>query len=301
MGNAKYNIVRTLRCKNINIPGTLGRLTTVIGKFNADIGNITTVHLGHYYTVRDIDVSLESEEKLNQLIDEISKLPGVTILEVRDDVLELHKHGKIKMVSNVPVNSVNVLRKVYTPDVAEVCNLIAEQPAYKNNYTNIPYSVGIITDGTAILGLGDIGPIAGMPVMEGKAALLQQLVGISGIPVLLNTKDEDEIVETVKRIAPTFGGIQLEDIASPRCFPIQDRLERELSIPVMHDDQQGTAVVTLAALINISKFRDVTIQKAKVGLIGLGAAGLSIGKFLLRYTEDIPAIQPLVRLRLRPV
>ncbi len=281
---ANYRIVRTFRCKNTNIPGTLGKLTTAIGKFGADVGNIATVHIGSHYTVRDIEVLVEDEEHLVQLINEVSKLPEVSLLQTRDAVLELHKNGKIKMISTVPINSLDVLRKVYTPGVAEVCNLIKAQPDLKDIYTSIPYSVAIVTDGTAILGLGNIGPQAGMPVMEGKAALLQQFVGVSGIPILLNTTDPDEIVETVNHIAPTFGGIQLEDIASPRCFPILDRLENELNIPVMQDDQQGTAVVVLAALINACKITNVTLQEAKIGLIGLGAAGLTVGKFILQYT-----------------
>ena len=201
-------------------------------------------------------------------------------------MLELHKNGKIKMINTVSVNSLDDLSRVYTPGVAEVCNLIVEQPILKDTYTSIPYSVAIVTDGTRVLGLGNIGPVAGMPVMEGKAALLQQLAGISGIPILLNTTDPDEIVETVKHIAPTFGGIHLEDIASPRCFLIEDRLENELSIPIMHDDQQGTAVVTLAALINACRLSSVILEEAKIGLIGLGAAGLSIGKLLLQFTGN---------------
>jgi len=279
-------IVRTLRCKNVNIPGTLGKLATTIGKVGVDIGNITTVHLGPHYTIRDIDVYAESEEQLNRVINDVSRLKEVSVLQVRDAVLEFHKNGKIRMISTVPITSVDTLRKVYTPGVAQVCRLIESQPSWKDTYTSIPLSVAIVTDGTAILGLGDIGPVAGMPVMEGKAALLQQLVGVSGIPILLNIKDSDEIVETVKHIAPTFGGIQLEDIASPRCFYIEDRLVKELDIPVMHDDQKGTAVVTLAALINACKLTKVTLQEAKVGIIGLGAAGLSIGKFLLQYTGN---------------
>ena len=286
MNNTSYRIVRTLRCKNINVPGTLGKLTTTIGQVGAEIGNIVTVHLGHHYTVRDIDVLVDSEEHLSQLIDEVTRLRDVTVLEVRDDVLEVHRDGKIKMVSTVPIDSLDNLRKVYTPGVAEVCRLIVDQPGWKDTYTIIPYSVAVVTDGTAILGLGDIGPVAGMPVIEGKAALLQQLAGISGIPILLDTTDPDEIVETIIRIAPTFGGIHLEDIASPRCFPILERLEKELSIPVMHDDQQGTAVVTLAALLNACKRINIAFQDAKVGLIGLGAAGLSIGKFILQLTGN---------------
>ena len=286
MENMSFKLVRTLRCRDLNIPGTLGKLTTVIGRLGADIGNISTVHFGHHYKVRDIEVFVKSKEDLAQLIDELSKLQEVVVLQIRDDVLELHKNGKVKMINTVSINSLDDLRRVYTPGVAEVCNLIVEQPSWKDTYTSIPYSVAIVTDGTAILGLGNIGPVAGMPVMEGKAALLQQLVGISGIPILLNTTDPDEIVETVKHIAPTFGGIQLEDISSPRCFLIEDRLEEEMNIPVMHDDQKGTAVVTLAALINACKLSNIVLQEAKIGLVGLGAAGLSIGKFLSRYTGN---------------
>jgi len=279
-------IVRTLRCKDVNIPGTLGKLATTIGKVGVDIGNIATVHLGPHYTIRDIDVYAENEEQLTQVINEVSKLKEVSVLQVRDAVLEFHKNGKIKMMNTVPITSLDTLRKVYTPGVAQVCRLIADEPRWKDTYTVIPYSVAIVTDGSRILGLGNIGPVAGMPVMEGKAALLQQLVGVSGIPILLNTNDPDEIVETVKHIAPTFGGIQLEDIATPRCFDIEDRLTKELNIPVMHDDQKGTAVVTLAALINACRLTKVTLGQAKVGLIGLGAAGLSIGKALLGYTGN---------------
>jgi len=284
MKAAVFKISRTLRCKNVNVPGTLGKLTTAIGKVGADIWNVETVHIGHHYTIRDIDVFLDSERHLEKLVDEISKLSEVSLLQILDNVLEVHKNGKIRMASTIQINSLDVLRRVYTPGVGEVCSLIANQPNWKYAYTIIPNSVAIVTDGTAILGLGNIGPVAGMPVMEGKAALLQELVGINGIPVLLNTTDPDEIVDTVVRISPTFGGIQLEDISSPRCFSIQARLEEELSVPVMHDDQQGTAVVVLAALINACKLSKVIFQEARIGLVGLGAAGLTIGKFLMQYT-----------------
>lgn len=286
MRNVGYEVVRTLRCRDLNVPGVLGKLTTTIGRNGASVGNITTVSLGHHFNVRDIDVFVRNKEHLGQLLSELSKLREVTVLEVRDAVLNLHENGKIKMINTISANSLDDLRKVYTPGVAEVCRLLADDTNWKDSYTSIPYSIAIITDGTAILGLGNIGPVAGMPVMEGKAALIQQLVGISGIPILLDTTDQNEIVETAKHIALTFGGIQLEDIASPRCFAIQERLERELNTPVMHDDQQGTAVVTLASLISASKFSGITFQEAKIGLIGLGAAGLSIGKFLLRFTSN---------------
>ena len=279
-------IVRTIRCQNMNVPGTLGKVTTAIGKIGVSIGNIITIHQGSHFVIRDIEVYAEDEDKLKQIVKELSKLKETTILQVRDDVMETHKFGKIKMVSNIPITSVDVLRRVYTPGVAQVCKLLEKEPGWKDYFTAIPYMVAIVTDGTAILGLGDIGPVAGMPVMEGKAALLQQCVGVSGIPILLDTKDPDVIVDTVKRIAPTFSGIHLEDIASPRCFYIEDRLANELSIPVMHDDQKGTAVVVLGALINACKMAKINLQEAKIGMIGLGAAGLAIGKFIFQYTGN---------------
>jgi malate dehydrogenase (oxaloacetate-decarboxylating) len=284
MIDAGYRIVRTLRCRNINVPGTLGKLTTLIGEAGVEVGNIVTVHMGHHYTVRDIDVQVATEETLKKLIERVSVLEGVTILEIRDEVLELHKGGKIRIASNSPIDSLDKLRKVYTPGVAEVCQLIVAHPEAKDNYTAIPYTVAVITDGTAILGLGNIGPVAGMPVMEGKSSILEQMVGVNGIPILLDTTDVDEVVTTIKHIAPTFGGIHLEDFASPKCFAILDRLEKELNIPVFHDDQQGTAVVAMAALLNACKRTGKKLEDAQVGLIGLGAAGLIIGKFILRYT-----------------
>lgn len=283
-----YEISRTLRCKNLNVPGTLSKLTSAIAKVGGNIGNITTVHLGHHYTVRDIEVFVSSKEVLADLLSEVSKLKEVTILEVRDNILDFHEGGKIRMVNAVSISSLDDLRKVYTPGVAEVCSLIKENLALKDKYTSIPYSVAIVTDGTAVLGLGNIGPVAGMPVMEGKSALIYHLTGVSMVPILLDTTDSDEIVDTVKHIAITFSGIQLEDIASPRCFLIQEKLEQVLDIPIMHDDQQGTGVVVLAALINACKITGISLEKAKVGLIGLGAAGMCIGDFLLRYTGNPP-------------
>ena len=283
MNSVNYKVVRTLRCRNANIPGTLGKLATTIGECNAEIGNIGTIHIGHHFTIRDIEVLVDSDEEIKKLVDAVSKLREVSVIEVRDEVLELHNHGKIKMVNSIQINSIDVLQKAYTPGVAEVSQLIAKESGWKNTYTSISSSVAMVTDGSAVLGLGNIGPEAAMPVMEGKAALLCQLVGISGIPILLNTNDPKMIIETVENIAPTFSGIHLEDIAAPRCFEIEAALENKLNIPVMHDDQRGTAVVTLAAVLNACKRTQISLQDAVIGVIGLGAAGFPTARYLFQY------------------
>jgi malate dehydrogenase (oxaloacetate-decarboxylating) len=208
------------------------------------------------------------------------------VLEVRDQVLELHQKGKIAIRSRYPIESLTTLRRVYTPGVAEVCTRIAKDPSQARLYTSISHMVAIVTDGTAVLGLGDIGPLAGMPVMEGKAMLMETLVGLSGIPILLNTKDTDEIIRTVAAIAPTFAAIQLEDISAPRCFEIEERLQAMLDIPVLHDDQHGTAVVTTAALMVATRETEKDLNKAVIGQIGLGAAGHAIGQMLMRLTGN---------------
>ncbi len=187
------------------------------------------------------------------------------------------------MKSKMPIRTLAELGRVYTPGVADVCRLIENEPEKASIYTTISNSVAIVTDGTAILGLGNIGSVAGMPVMEGKAALFDQLAGISGIPILLDTSDPEEIIRTVKHISPGFSGILLEDIGSPHCFDIEDRLKEELNIPVMHDDQHGTAVVTLAAAISACKSAGLDLKEAKVGQIGLGAAGVAICRMFMAY------------------
>ncbi len=211
---------------------------------------------------------------------------GTRVIQVRDEVLELHQKGKIAIRSRVPINSMTTLRRVYTPGVAEVCRKIAADPSLAWAYTSISHMVAIVTDGTAVLGLGDIGPLAAMPVMEGKAMLMESLVGLSGMPILLNTKDTEEIIAAVKAIAPTFAAIQLEDISAPRCFEIEQRLQAALDIPVMHDDQHGTAVVTLAALLVATRETGRELAKSVIGQIGLGAAGNAIGNMLMRLTGN---------------
>lgn len=279
-------IMRTVRVRNESQTGTLGRLLMAAGEAGGNIGSIRLLHESHLTTVRDITISTDDLAQMDLVLAAIEANPGSHILAVRDEVLELHQKGKIAIRSRLPVDSLPILRRVYTPGVAEVCLKIAQDPSLARQYTAISHLVAIVTDGTAILGLGDIGPVAGMPVMEGKAMLMETLVGLSGVPILLNTKDPDVIVDTVAAIAPTFSAIQLEDISAPRCFDIEERLQERLDIPVMHDDQHGTAVVTTAALKTASRLTGCPLEEAVIGQIGLGAAGNAIGKMLMKLTGN---------------
>ncbi|HSQ17291.1 MAG TPA: malic enzyme-like NAD(P)-binding protein [Anaerolineales bacterium] len=278
--------MRTVRVRNDTKPGILGRLLLAVGNAGGDVGGVRMLHESHLTTVRDITIYTVDEEQMEVVLAAIQANPGSRILAVRDEVLELHQKGKIAVRSRFPIDSLSILRRVYTPGVAEVCMKIARDPSLARQYTAISHLVAIVTDGTAILGLGDIGSVAGMPVMEGKAMLMETLVGLSGVPILLNTKDPDMIVETVAAIAPTFSAIQLEDISAPRCFDIEERLQARLDIPVMHDDQHGTAVVTTAALKTASRLTGFPLEKAVIGQIGLGAAGNAIGKMLMLLTGN---------------
>jgi malate dehydrogenase (oxaloacetate-decarboxylating) len=276
-------IVKTIRLMILDQPGYLGRVATAVG--NAG-GNITDLHLVSYgveYNTRDLTLFIDDEAQLQEVLAEIGKVEGVIISEIIDPVLEMHRGGKIQVKSRVPLDGLATLRKIYTPGVAKVCKLIEQTPELKYEYTAIGNTVAIVTNGTAILGLGDIGPVAGMPVMEGKAVLFDALVGINGVPILLATKDVEEIIRTVAIIAPTFGAIKLEDIKAPECFEIETRLDAMLDIPVMHDDQHGTATVALAALLNATKYVGKPFRNDCVGMVGLGAAGIGISKLLIAY------------------
>jgi malate dehydrogenase (oxaloacetate-decarboxylating) len=252
----------------------------------ASVGSIDLINETASSVVRDITVYADDAEHMDKVIEAMRANPGTRVIEVRDEVLALHIKGKIAIRSRFPVDSIATLRRVYTPGVAEVCLKIADDPALARLYTSVSHMVAIVTDGTAVLGLGDIGPLAGMPVMEGKAMLMETLVGLSGMPILLNTKDPDEIVQAVCAIAPTFAAIQLEDISAPRCFGIEERLQSMLDIPVMHDDQHGTAVVSIAALTVAANRTGVDIGKVLIGQIGLGAAGNAIARMLMRLTGN---------------
>lgn len=278
--------MRTVRVRNEQQLGTLARLLTAVAAAGGDVGEIRLIQESSRFTIRDITIYTDDEAHMEGVLQAIATNPGTHLIAIRDEVLELHLKGKIAIRSRCAVDSLYTLRRVYTPGVAEVCLKIANEPALARQYTAISHMVAIVTDGTAILGLGDIGPVAGMPVMEGKAMLMETLVGLSGVPILLDTKDPERIIETVAAIAPTFSAIQLEDISAPRCFEIEQRLQERLDIPVMHDDQHGTAVVTTAALKTASRLTGLDLSKAVIGQIGLGAAGNAVGRMLMHLTGN---------------
>lgn len=280
----QVQFMRNLIIETPSVPGNFAKVALAIGQLNGDIGDIQTIKVGTLSTIRDISIQCTSEEHLLQIVEAVNQIgDGISVHAITDDVLQAHEGGKIHMKGRMEIRSLGDLRRVYTPGVANVCELIKNDPEQAKYFTGISNTVAIVTDGTAILGLGNIGPVAGMPVMEGKAVLFDQFAGISGIPILLNTSDPDEVVETIKHIQQGFGGILLEDIGSPHCFEIEERLKAELAIPVMHDDQHGTAVVTLASVISACQQTDVLLTEAVVGQIGLGAAGLAISRMLMKY------------------
>ncbi len=279
-------LMRTVRVHNDRVPGTLAHLLLGLGELGVDLGEIRLIQESARGTIRDITFFANNQQEVDLCLQAITRNPGTEVMAVRDEVLELHQKGKIAIRSRCEVDSLTTLRKVYTPGVAEVCLKIAGDPALARQYTATSHFVAIVTDGTAVLGLGDIGPLAGMPVMEGKAMLMETLVGLSGMPILLNSHDVDTIVETVATIAPTFAAIQLEDISAPRCFEIEERLIARLQMPVMHDDQHGTATVVTAALTNACRQTGIQLEKAQVGQVGLGAAGNAIGGMLMKLTGN---------------
>ncbi len=277
------NIAKCLRLMLYDKPGNLALVATEIARKNARIGDIRLVRAGRTHNTRDIVIYVASDEQLEEVVDVLAHLDGIVVEDVIDLVQQVHEGGKIATRSRVEINSISDVRKIYTPGVAAICKDIHKRPELAYQYTAIPNQVAIVTNGTAILGLGDIGAVAGMPVMEGKAALFDRLVGVSGVPILIQNHDPKVIIETVRNIAPTFGAIKLEDIKAPECFEIEDVLDAELDIPVMHDDQHGTAVVVLAALLNATRFSGLMLRKSVVGVIGLGAAGMGISKLLCAY------------------
>jgi malate dehydrogenase (oxaloacetate-decarboxylating) len=271
----------TIRVQIRNRPGSLGRLTTEIGRVGGDIGAVDIVHVGHDVLTRDITVNAASVAHGEQIVAAIRAVGGVEVINVSDRTFLMHLGGKIEVRSKVPLHTRADLSMAYTPGVARVCEAIHNDPERAFTLTIKKNTVAVVSDGTAVLGLGDIGPFAAMPVMEGKAMLFKEFAGIDAFPICLDTKDPDAIVRTVKAIAPGFGAINLEDISAPRCFDIEDRLRLELDIPVFHDDQHGKAVVVLAALINALKLVGKRMTDIKVVVSGVGAAGVACSKIIM--------------------
>ncbi len=277
--SASYSF--TIRLEIRNKPGMLGRVTSVIGKAGGDIGAVDLVEMTGTSVIRDMTVKARDSDHAHRIIDLLKKATGVRVANISDRTFLMHLGGKIEVHSKVPIRSRDDLSMAYTPGVARVCLAIKEDPQRAFTLTIKQNTVAVVTDGTAVLGLGDIGPEAAMPVMEGKAMLFKELGGVDAFPICLNTKDPDKIVETVKYIAPAFGGINLEDISAPRCFEIEERLKKELDIPVFHDDQHGTATVVAAALLNSLKIVRKDVRRLKVVVSGVGAAGTATIKILL--------------------
>jgi malate dehydrogenase (oxaloacetate-decarboxylating) len=259
----------------------LGRVATAIGQAGAQIGTVDLVGLADGHAIRDITVDTGGEEHGRAVVEAIGGVDGAEVVDSTDRTFLMHVGGKIEMRNKQPLRSRDDLSMAYTPGVARVCSAIAADRDKAFQYTIKRNTVAVVSDGSAVLGLGDIGPEAAMPVMEGKAMLFKEFGGVDAFPVCLDATEPDDIVAAVKAIAPTFGGINLEDISAPRCFEIEDRLKAELDIPVFHDDQHGTAVVTLAALLNAVKITDRRLEDLRVLIVGLGAAGIAVTRILL--------------------
>jgi malate dehydrogenase (oxaloacetate-decarboxylating) len=270
-----------LRVRLENSPGSLGRLAVAIGDAGGNITQLEGFDVRGEYLDEDVVVNCTSEEHQEQVKAAIGGLEGVEITSFRDRTFEMHEGGKIEVLARMPIRDADDLSMAYTPGVARVCLAIAADRERSRDLTIRKNTVAIVSDGTAVLGLGDIGPHAAMPVMEGKALLFKNFAGVDAFPICIDTKDTEEIIATVERLAPTFGGINLEDIAAPKCFEIEERLKASLDIPVFHDDQHGTAVVVLAALQNALKLTDKKMGDLRVVIAGVGAAGVACGKILL--------------------
>jgi malate dehydrogenase (oxaloacetate-decarboxylating) len=277
--SAQYSL--TIRIEIAHRPGMLGQVASAIGKAGGIIGAVDLIEVSEDKLLRDITVDAADQEQWEAITAAIDAVEGVRVVDTTDRTFLLHVGGKIEQRNKQPLKTRDDLSMAYTPGVARVCMAIAEDRDKAFQYTIKRNTVAVVSDGTAVLGLGDIGPEAAMPVMEGKAMLFKEFAGVDAFPICLDTKDPDEIVETVRRIAPGFGGINLEDISAPRCFEIEDRLKEQLDIPVFHDDQHGTAVVVLAALLNACKLTGRDLAGLRVLVTGLGAAGVAVTKILM--------------------
>ncbi|BAZ10401.1 malic enzyme, NAD-binding protein [Calothrix sp. NIES-4071] len=276
--NSSFSL--TIRLEIPNRVGMLATVTKAIATSGGNFGQIDLIQQTRSVTTRDITVDAASTEHAETIVQAVKALPEIKVIDVYDRTFNLHRGGKISITSRIQLKSVSDLAMAYTPGVGRVCRAIAENPDDVYNFTIKRNTVAIVTDGSAVLGLGNLGAEASLPVMEGKAMLFKEFAGIDAFPICLATQDTDEIVRTVKNLAPVFGGVNLEDIAAPRCFEIEQRLRSELDIPVFHDDQHGTAIVTLAALFNALKLVQKPMEKIRIVINGAGAAGVAIARLL---------------------
>ena len=281
MSHVSASFSGTLRVRLPDAPGSFARLAQAIGDAGGSLGAIDLVRVEREHKVRDVTVAAGSEQHLHAIVEAVRALEGVEVEHVSDRTFLLHLGGKLEVRAKSPLKTRDDLSMAYTPGVARICEAIAESPEAAWNLTVKQNTVAVVSDGTAVLGLGDIGPEAALPVMEGKAMLFKEFGGVDAWPICLDTKDVDEIVATVAAIAPGFGGINLEDIAAPRCFEIERRLRERLDIPVFHDDQHGTAVVVLAAFLNALRVVGKRPEDVKVVVVGVGSAGVATTKILL--------------------
>jgi malate dehydrogenase (oxaloacetate-decarboxylating) len=277
--SAQYSL--TLRVEIDHRPGMLGKVASAIGAAGATIGAVDLVQVDRAHTIRDLTVETADSSDWPRLTEAVNAVPGARVLDTTDRTFLLHVGGKIEVRNKSSLRTRDDLSMAYTPGVARVCRAIHTDPDKAFQYTIKRNTVAVVSDGTAVLGLGDIGPRAAMPVMEGKAMLFKEFAGVDGFPVCLDTRDADEIVRVVQAIAPGFGGINLEDISAPRCFEIEERLKATLDIPVFHDDQHGTAVVVLAALLNALKLTGKRMGDLRIVIVGIGAAGVAVAQILM--------------------
>ncbi|TVQ44026.1 MAG: NAD-dependent malic enzyme [Gloeocapsa sp. DLM2.Bin57] len=276
--NPSYSL--TIRLELPNQAGTLATVTQAIAEVGGSLGQISLLDRSLKITRRELTVDAYSSEHAEKIVNVIKELPNIKVLKVFDRTFDLHRGGKISIESRLKDLSQTELAMAYTPGVGRICQAIASEPEQVYSLTIKNNTVAIVTDGSAILGLGNLGPEAALPVMEGKAMLFKQFAGINAFPICLATQDTEEIIKTVKNIAPVFGGVNLEDIGAPRCFEIERRLKAETDIPIFHDDQHGTAIVSLAALLNALKLVKKSLKDVKIVLNGAGAAGIAIAKLL---------------------
>jgi malate dehydrogenase (oxaloacetate-decarboxylating) len=279
----KQSIDTVLNVKLKHRPGQLARFAAAVADQGGLLGDITTLRLGQDDTVREVTIETEDDAQTERVIKAVRAVDGVEVLEVTDRVFERHKGGKLHSTSRVELKHLSDFRTIYTPGVARVALAIEREPELARELTTLGNSVGIFTNGSRVLGLGNVGALASLPVMEGKAVLYDVFAGISATPMLIDTLDVRTFIDTVELLSLSFGGIHLEDIRSPDCYEIEDQLKARLDRPVMHDDQHGTATVALSAVINACRMTGVELGKAVVGQIGLGAAGSAIARLMLAY------------------